>query len=56
MHYFQHYCGFGGEEGNGPGEMGQVQNRAADSEHGEASVTLLLSDKKVSLGRKCCSD
>lgn len=53
---FQDYCGFRGAEGNEPGEMGHVQNRAAETEHGEASVSLLLSDKKVPLGRKCCSD
>lgn len=48
--------GFGIEERNEPGEMAHVQNRAADTKHGEASVSLLLSDKKISLGRKCCSD
>lgn len=36
--------------------MAHVQNGAAKAEHREVSVSLLLSNKKVSLGRKFCMD
>ena len=52
----QHDYKFDRGEVDKPGAMARVRNGAAEAEHREVSVSLPLSNKKVSLGRKLCTD
>lgn len=50
LYTLQHDCNFGRGEVDEPGATAHVQKEAAEAERRGVSLSLLLSDKKVSLG------
>lgn len=50
LYTLRHDCNFVRGEADEPGAMAGVQKEAAEAEHRGVSLSLLLSDEKVSLG------